>query len=108
MLNFTDQALSTIRSALAARDSRTAGLRIGVVGSPCSGLRYLIRVEDNPTSDDQVFESQGLVLFIDNESTSHLQGVQVDFVEQDGRKGFTFDNPNQNSGCSGCSKSTAA
>ncbi|RRJ82943.1 HesB/IscA family protein [Aestuariirhabdus litorea] len=108
MLHFTEHALSTIRAALAARPNPAAGLRVGVVGSPCSGLRYLIRLEDQPAQDDQVVESHGLSLFIDNESVPRLQGVRVDFVEQDGRKGFTFDNPNQDPACAGCNKSSAA
>jgi len=107
MLQFTEQALATIQRAMQAKQPAPRGLRLGVMGSPCSGLKYIIRLEQAPASDDQVIQCQGLSLFVDLDSVSKLEGVRVDFVEQDGRRGFTFDNPNQGSGCSGCHKSTA-
>ncbi len=104
MLHFTDQAMNTIQSAIAARAEPPKGLRVGVMGSACSGVSYVIRLEDSPASDDQIVECQGLSLFIDIDSVSQLQGVRIDFVEEEGRRGFTFDNPNLVQGCSGCDK----
>lgn len=104
MLHFTDQALSTIQDAIKARPAAPKGLRVGVMGSACSGLQYVIRLEDSPASDDQIIACQGLSLFVDIDSVSQLEGVRVDFVEEDGRRGFTFDNPNVAQGCSGCDK----
>ena len=108
MLHFTDQALDTIQRAMQTKQPTPRGLRLGVMGSPCSGLKYVIRLEQSPTSDDQVIHCQGLSLFVDLDSVSKLQGVRVDYVEQDGRRGFTFDNPNPGGGCTGCAKSAAS
>tara|TARA_R110002094_G_scaffold168651_1_gene151305 strand:- start:706 stop:1026 length:321 start_codon:yes stop_codon:yes gene_type:complete len=105
MLHFSDQALNTIQSAIQARISAPGGLRVGVMGSACSGLQYVIRLEEAPSSDDQIIECQGLSLFVDFDSVSRLEGVQVDFIEDGDRRGFTFDNPNVAQGCSGCDKS---
>ncbi len=104
MLNFTEPALATIKRAMSDREPAAAGLRLGVMGSPCSGLKYVIRLETGPASDDQVIECQGLTLFIDIDSYSQLQGVVVDYVEEGERRGFTFDNPNLTSRCSSCDK----
>jgi iron-sulfur cluster assembly protein len=104
MLQFTDQALTTIQDAIEARESAPLGLRVGVMGSACSGLLYVIRLEDRASSDDQIIACQGLSLLIDIDSVSQLQGVRVDFVNDGERRGFTFDNPNVAQGCSGCSK----
>jgi len=105
MLHFTEQALSAIQGAIRARPTPPGGLRVGVAGSQCAGLRYLIRLEDAPASDDRIVEQQGLSLFIDSDSLGRLQGVEVDFVDDGGRRGFTFDNPNLAQGCAGCTKS---
>jgi iron-sulfur cluster assembly protein len=105
MLQFSDQALATIHNAIKARPATPKGLRVGVIGSACSGLRYVIRLEDAPGSEDQVIHCQGISLFVDIDSVSKLQGVKIDFVDQGERRGFTFDNPNSSQGCSGCNKS---
>lgn len=104
MLHFSDQALRTIQAAIQARTTEPAGLRVGVRGSSCSGLQYVIRLEEAPASGDQILESQGLSLFVDLDSLSRLEGVRVDFVDEGERRGFTFDNPNLSQGCSGCAK----
>lgn len=108
MLHFSEQALATINHAMQSKQPAPRGLRLGVVGSPCSGLKYIIRLEEGPASDDQVIECQGLSLFVDLDSVTKLQGVRVDYVEQDGRRGFTFDNPQLAGGCSGCNKASPA
>ncbi len=107
MLHFSDQALQTIRDAMQSRQTAPAGLRVGVVGSPCSGIKYVIRLEDTPDSEDEVVSCQGLSLIVDRDSVIRLQGVKVDFISDGERRGFTFDNPNVSSSCSGCNKAGA-
>lgn len=107
MLQFSDKAMQTIQQAMQSKTPTPQGLRLGVMGSPCSGLKYVIRFEASPNSDDEVIQCQGLPLFVDLDSVSKLQGVEVDFVDEGDRRGFTFSNPNFSSSCSGCSKATA-
>ncbi|WP_207061209.1 iron-sulfur cluster assembly accessory protein [Motiliproteus sp. SC1-56] len=107
MLQFSEQALVKIRDAMAAKMPRPSGLRIGVVGSPCSGVRYIIRLEQQPNADDQVVQCQGVPLYVDVESYPRLQGVRVGFIEEGERRGFTFDNPNLANSCAGCPSTRA-
>lgn len=108
MVNFSERALHCIEQAMASRTPTPQGLRLGLMGNPCSGLTYVIRLEQQPATDDQVVECQGLKLFIDIDSSTKLQDVEVDYVERNGQRGFTFDNPAMASQCSGCNKPNAS
>lgn len=108
MLQFSPTALQTIHQAIGRRQSPPAGLRVGVVGSPCSGLRYIIRLESSANPDDALIDCQGLTVLVDADSVEKLQGVQIDFVEQGDRRGFTFDNPALSNACASCNKSERA
>lgn len=106
MLTFSDSALAVIEEAMTRRGP-VAGLRLGVAGSPCAGLKYIIRLEETPAADDQQLEVQGLRLLVDNASLAALQGVRVDYLVEGERRGFTFESP-MPTGCSGCTKSASA
>lgn len=108
MLHFSDRALAVIQKAISDKQPTPAGLRLGLLGSQCSGLRYVIRLEAEASAGDRIVQYQNLTLFIDPDSFDGLQGVQVDFVERDGESGFSFDNSNFSAACSGCSKNQAA
>ena len=55
--------------------------------------------------DDQVFESNGVKVVVDNASLPLLDGMTVDFVRQNVlNQGFEFINPNVKNMC-GCGES---
>jgi iron-sulfur cluster assembly accessory protein len=56
---------------------------------------------------DQVFEVNGVRLFVDPISMSYLKGAEVDFVDNNMGGGFTIKNPNAKSTC-GCGSSFSA
>ena len=58
-------------------------------------------IEEGGGAADQVFESNGVKLFVDPVSISYLKGAEVDFVDTVTGGGFTIKNPNAVSTC-GC------
>jgi iron-sulfur cluster insertion protein len=48
-----------------------SGLRVFVQGGGCSGFQYGLMIEENGGVGDQVFESNGVRLFIDPVSISY-------------------------------------
>jgi iron-sulfur cluster assembly accessory protein len=56
---------------------------------------------------DQVFEVNGVRLFVDPISLRYLKGAEVDFVDNNAGGGFTIKNPNAKSTC-GCGSSFSA
>ncbi len=53
---------------------------------------------------DQIFEFDGLKVFIDRSSLLHIEGAEVDYVEGLHGAGFKFNNPNATGTC-GCGES---
>jgi iron-sulfur cluster assembly accessory protein len=103
-INVSTAAASKITELLAEENKQTSGLRVFVQGGGCSGFQYGLMIEDEPASADQVFESNGVKLYIDPISIRYLKGAQVDFVDNIAGGGFTIKNPNAVSTC-GCGQS---
>jgi iron-sulfur cluster assembly accessory protein len=61
-------------------------------------------IEETGGDGDQVFESNGVKLYVDPISIRYLKGAEVDFVETVTGGGFTIKNPNATSTC-GCGSS---
>src|SRR6478609_7273851 len=103
MINVSTEAASKISELLAEEGKAGSGLRVFVQGGGCSGFQYGLMIEENGGAGDQVFESNGVRLFVDPVSVSYLKGAEVDFVDTVTGGGFTIKNPNATSTC-GCGK----
>ncbi len=103
MISVTPKAVEKIRETL-HKNNVVGGLRLGVVAGGCSGLSYKFKLENEPRSSDQVFEFDGVKVFIDPKSFTHLDGLTLDYYESLMERGFVFKNPNAQHTCS-CGKS---
>jgi iron-sulfur cluster assembly accessory protein len=104
MINVSSAAASKISELLAEEQKLNSGLRVFVQGGGCSGFQYGLMIEENGGDGDQVFQSNGVKLFVDPISIRYLKGAEVDFVETVTGGGFTIKNPNATSTC-GCGSS---
>ena len=102
-ISLTPAAAQRIRSQLATR-GHGIGLRLGVKTTGCSGLSYVVNFADEAAPGDQVFESEGVQVYVDPASLPALEGVRVDFVRQGLNESFRFENPNAKGEC-GCGES---
>jgi iron-sulfur cluster assembly accessory protein len=104
MIHVSPNAATKISELLAEEQKQNSGLRVFVQGGGCSGFQYGLMIEENGGDADQVFESNGVKLFVDPISIRYLKGAEVDFVETVTGGGFTIKNPNATSTC-GCGSS---
>ncbi|TVQ98247.1 MAG: iron-sulfur cluster assembly accessory protein [Deltaproteobacteria bacterium] len=103
-LSVTENAATRIREIIAQQGlSPDHGVRLGVKSGGCSGLSYLLEI-DQPGERDRVYESNGLKVFCDPKSYLYLNGTQIDFARDLLNGGFRFENPNVSRGC-GCGTS---
>lgn len=102
-ITVTTAAAKHIEKSLVKRGSGV-GLRLGVKKSGCSGMAYVIDYADAVADNDQVFESEGVKVIIDNDSLTYLDGTEVDFRREGLNESFTFNNPNVKAAC-GCGES---
>jgi iron-sulfur cluster assembly protein len=87
-----------------ADENPDVGLRVYVYSGGCSGFRYGMMLEDAPTPEDRILESNGVKVYVDGRSIDLLQGAQIDYVDTLMGAGFTVNNPNAVSAC-GCGSS---
>src|SRR5262249_61827298 len=100
MINVSETAASKINELLAEEQKSGSGLRVFVQGGGCSGFQYGLMIEENGQgAGDQVFESNGVKLFVDPISIRYLNGAEVDFGHTVTGGCITIKNPNATSTC---------
>jgi iron-sulfur cluster insertion protein len=75
-------------------------LRVYISGQTCSGFQYGMALDNNTRPTDNVFESDGLKVLIDESSIQHMAGATIDYIDDHRGKGFLVENPNIVPACS--------
>ncbi|MGI8534214.1 MAG: iron-sulfur cluster insertion protein ErpA [Candidatus Limnocylindrales bacterium] len=100
----SEAAASKLQELTAAEANPAIGLRVYVYSGGCSGFRYGMMLEDQPTAEDVTIETNGIKVYVDQNSTQYLGGAEIDYLDTLMGAGFTVNNPNAVSGC-GCGSS---
>ena len=82
------------------------GLRVGVKGGGCSGFTYILGFDQIKDNDD-VYEINGIKVYMEKSHAIYLLGMEIDWVEGLNNRGFSFNNPNASDTC-GCGTSFSA
>ena len=98
----TPPAAQRVRSHLETRDG--IGLRVTVKKSGCSGYAYQLEYATEINDHDEVFESHGVKVVVQQVHLEFLQGLELDYVENGLSSAFHFNNPNVTEQC-GCGES---
>ena len=102
-IQLSDIAASRVQHFLDNR-GKGIGLRLGVKTTGCSGLAYVIEFVDELRDGDEVFETKGVKVIVDQKSLMFLDGTEVDFAKVGLNEGFQFKIPNAKDAC-GCGES---
>lgn len=104
MIEITDSASEELKLLLEKEQKSDYGLRIFAAGISCSGIQYGLALEKSPKSEDGVSESNGIKIFFSRDIQDEIDGLKIDYIDNDYGKGFVIDNPNAQcgSGCSSC------
>lgn len=105
MITLSDRAATELRELMSSQDKADAALRVWVAGGGCSGLQYGMALDDAaPEDGDQVFEQDGIKIYVDGLSLGYMSGSQVDYIDDVLGGGFKIENPNATASC-GCGSS---
>ena len=110
MISLTKTAAEELKKVMKENNlPESSALRVEVREDGCSShgtpLSYYIKIDEKSAlEDDQVFESEGVKIFVDQNSLKYIQGLSLDFVESIQGRGFAFTNPNAKHSC-GCGHS---
>jgi iron-sulfur cluster assembly protein len=103
-VQLTDKAAGKIKDLIGSNESADEqALRVAVRGGGCSGFQYALAL-DQPKSEDNVFEHQGVSVVVDKVSMQFVFGSEVDYVDGLQGAGFVVNNPNVVAAC-GCGSS---
>ena len=78
-VTLTEAAAKHVQKFLTRR-GKGVGLRLGVKTSGCSGMAYKLEFADEVNSDDQVWESFGVKVIVDEKSLPYLDGTELDYT----------------------------
>jgi iron-sulfur cluster assembly accessory protein len=104
VLSLSDAAVSKLRELTKEEPNPDIGLRVYVYSGGCSGFRYGMMLEDQPTAEDNVLDANGVKVYVDPQSIGPLSGAEIDYVDTLMGAGFTVNNPNAVAAC-GCGSS---
>ncbi len=104
LVRLSDAAAGKLRELTEAESNPAVGLRVYVYSGGCSGFRYGMMLEDQPSNEDVTVVASGVNVYVDSNSTQYLMGSEIDYVDTLMGAGFTVNNPNAVSGC-GCGSS---
>lgn len=108
MIALTPSATEEVKRLIGLENKPNLGLRIGVKGGGCSGLSYVLGLEEaTPKQYDTVLEQDGVKMLVDAKSHLYLDGTTIDFKSAVMGGGFQFNNPAAKKSC-GCGSSFTA
>ena len=98
----TERAAEEVKRVKQEQNLEEQFLRIGVAGGGCSGFNYSLGFDSSfDAKSDSKFDCHGVQVIVDKKSSLYLDGTTIDWFEDIGRRGFTFENPNAVKSC-GC------
>lgn len=103
-VEITPEALEQMKRLKGRKGKPESFVRIGVKGGGCSGLEYVMRLDDKPLPIDLELVVDDLKVVCDQKSAKFLSGAKLVWTGNLIGSGFTFENPNADRSC-GCGTS---
>ena len=101
----TPSAVAQVRRLIAKKGDDTLKLRVGVKGGGCSGLSYILGLEEAPRASDTVYDIDGITVMVDPRSAQFISGMTLDYSTANLLEGgWKYLNPNVQKSC-GCGTS---
>ena len=99
LVTITEAAAEKAKALLESRELPDGALRVFVAGGGCSGYQYGMALARSTEEDDLVLEVHGVRIVVDPESAAHLEGAEIDYVDDIMKSGFSIHNPNATKSC---------
>ncbi|CAL4319366.1 HesB/IscA family protein [Buchnera aphidicola] len=99
----TDHAIKQI-IFLIHSNANNKGIRIGIKKSGCAGFRYTMELVKKEKKEDLIFSINNILVYINSKHISLIEGVKIDFIQNNINKVFKFNNKKFENLC-GCGDS---
>ena len=105
-LDVTQSAQDKLHEIISQTDEDVTAIRIYIGGGGCGGLSYGMTFTDVETDFDTHLQFDGFKVLVDVVALTYLKGAQIDYVQEEGRERFVFNNVFEQTGgtgaCGGC------
>ena len=105
-LEVTQSAQDKLKEIVTQSEDEVSAIRIYIGGGGCSGMTYGMTFTDEQTVFDTVLAFDGFKVFVDVVALNYLRGAQIDYIQEQGRERFVFNNVFAETGgsgsCGGC------
>jgi iron-sulfur cluster insertion protein len=105
-LEVTQSAQDKLREIVTQSEDEVSAIRIYIGGGGCSGMSYGMTFTDQQTDFDTIIAFEGFKVFVDVVALNYLRGAQIDYIQEQGRERFVFNNVFAETGgsgsCGGC------
>ncbi|MFV2031031.1 MAG: HesB/IscA family protein [Gammaproteobacteria bacterium] len=109
-LEVTQSAQDKLNEIVTQSDDDVSAIRIYIGGGGCGGMSYGMTFTDQQTEFDTVLSFGGFKVFVDVVALNYLRGAQIDYIQEEGRERFVFNNVFAETGgtgaCGGCGAAT--
>lgn len=94
-VTLSERAANEVKRMMAQQQlPQSTLLRVAVIGGGCSGYEYKLDfIPQADEKEDQVAESHGVRVAVDQRSVPYLAGMEIDCGEGLNNRGFLFKNP---------------
>ena len=104
-VHLTPAAVAQVKRLRAKKGDDTLNLRVGVKGGGCSGLSYVLALEEAPRATDAAYDVDGVTVLVDPKSAQFISGMTLDYSTANLLEGgWKYLNPNVQKSC-GCGTS---
>ena len=105
-LLLTEAAADRIKELMSFKEEDIFGVRVGVRRRGCNGYSYVMNYaeENNVQRLDELIEQHGVRVIVDSKALLFLIGTEMDYVDNEIKAEFVFNNPNAKGEC-GCGES---
>ena len=103
-ISITLEAATNIRRLQREYDSVGEALRFGLSSAGCSGYKYVLEFEKEPTETDVTSEFDNIAIYVDKIYVDKLKNSVIGWKETMFLSGFDIDNPQASHPC-GCGES---
>ena len=103
-ITLTPAALQHLQHNLTQCPPGTLGVRVGLRDAGCSGFAYTMDFTSEQEPTDEVFDFDGVKIFMSPADLKSLKGTEIDLVQEGVNSVLEFNNPNVVHEC-GCGES---
>ena len=97
-VSISDKALKEVKAIMNAKSiPQDYGLRVGIQGAGCAGITYIVGF-DKKKESDMTYLKEDVMILIDKKHVMYLVGVELDFIDEQDARGFTFNDPKAKDG----------